>query len=100
MEYYLAIKKYEILPFVTVCMDLEGIMLGEISQTETNTIWFHFYVESKMQSHISFWFWLPCLPLSLIRSWCDYTMHNQIIQDARPLSRSLIKHLWKVPFAM
>ena len=30
----LAIKKNEILPFATTCMDLEGIMLSEISQTE------------------------------------------------------------------
>ena len=34
MEYYSAIKKNEILPFTTTWMDLEGIMLGEISQTE------------------------------------------------------------------
>ena len=31
-------KKDEILPFATTWMDLEGIMLSEISQTETNTI--------------------------------------------------------------
>ena len=31
-------------------MDLEGIMLSEISQTKTNTIWFHIYVESKKQN--------------------------------------------------
>ena len=34
MEYYSAIKKNKILPFVTTWMDLEGIMLSEISQTE------------------------------------------------------------------
>ena len=34
MEYYLAIKKNEILPFVTAWVDLEGIMLSEINQTE------------------------------------------------------------------
>ena len=34
MEYYAAIKKNESLPFATTCMDLEGIMLSEISQTE------------------------------------------------------------------
>ena len=28
-------------------MDLENIMLSEISQRKTNTIWFHLYVESK-----------------------------------------------------
>ena len=34
MEYYLAIKKNEILPFATTWMELEGIMLSEISQSE------------------------------------------------------------------
>ena len=34
MEYYSAIKKNEILPFVTTWMDAEGIMLSEISQIE------------------------------------------------------------------
>ena len=34
MEYYSAIKKNEILSFATTWMDLEGIMLGEISQIE------------------------------------------------------------------
>ena len=34
MEYYSAIKKKEILPFATTWMDLKGIMLSEISQTE------------------------------------------------------------------
>ena len=33
MEYYLAVKK-KILPFETVWMDLENIMLSEISQSE------------------------------------------------------------------
>ena len=34
MEHYLAIKKNEILPFATTWMELEGIMLSEISQSE------------------------------------------------------------------
>ena len=34
MEYYSAIKKNEILSFVTTWMDLEGIKLSEISQRE------------------------------------------------------------------
>ena len=34
MEYYSAIKNNEILPFETIWMDLDGIMLNEISQTE------------------------------------------------------------------
>ena len=34
MEYYLAIKKNKILPFATMWMELEGIMLSEICQSE------------------------------------------------------------------
>ena len=34
MEYYSAIKKNEILLFVITWMDLEGVMLSEISQME------------------------------------------------------------------
>ena len=34
MEYYLAIKKNEILPFATMWMELEGIMLSKISQRQ------------------------------------------------------------------
>ena len=33
-EYYSAIRKNEILPFAAMWMDLENIMLSEISQTE------------------------------------------------------------------
>ena len=35
MEYYLAIKKNEILPFATMWMELESMMLSEISQRKT-----------------------------------------------------------------
>ena len=38
MEYYLAIKKNKILPFVTAWMDLEGIRLSETGQRKTNSI--------------------------------------------------------------
>ena len=34
MEYYSAIKKNKMLPFATVWIDLENIMLSEISQSE------------------------------------------------------------------
>ena len=34
MEYYAAIKRNKILPFVTTWMELEGIMLNKISQLE------------------------------------------------------------------
>ena len=32
MEYYAAERKKEVLPFATACMELESIMLSEISQ--------------------------------------------------------------------
>ena len=38
MEYYLAIKKNEILPFTTTWMELEGNLLSEISHRKTNII--------------------------------------------------------------
>ena len=36
MDYYSAIKKNEMLPFAAMWMDLENIMLFEISQKEKN----------------------------------------------------------------
>ena len=51
MEYYSAIEKNEILPFAATWMDLEGIMLSEISQTKTNVLCYHLYVESKKQTN-------------------------------------------------
>ena len=44
MEYYLAIKKNEIMPFAATWMDLEIIILSEVSQTEKDK-----YVEYKKQ---------------------------------------------------
>ena len=38
MEYYLAIKKNEIMPLGATSVDLEIITLSEVSQTKTNTI--------------------------------------------------------------
>ena len=42
-------KVKEILPFVTTLMDLEGIMLSEIGERKTYTVWSHLYVESKTE---------------------------------------------------
>jgi len=39
-------KKNEILPFATTWIDLENIILSEISQRKTNII-YHLFVESK-----------------------------------------------------
>ena len=50
-EYYSAIKKNEILPFAMTWMELESIMLSEISQSEKRQIPYDFtYVEFKKQN--------------------------------------------------
>ena len=46
MEYYLAMRKKEIWPFAALWMELEGVMLSEISQAEKDRyICFHSYVD-------------------------------------------------------
>ena len=52
VEHYSAIRRGEILPFATTEMDLENIMLSEISQTEKvkNYILFHSYATYKTES--------------------------------------------------
>ena len=47
MQYYSAIKRKEIMPFAETWVDLEIIILSEVSQRKTNIIWYHIYVESK-----------------------------------------------------
>ena len=44
---YSVIKENKILPFATMWMDLESIMLSEISQRKTNTVCYHLHVKSK-----------------------------------------------------
>ena len=41
MEYYLAIKKNEILPFATAWMELEGIRLSEIRERQKSYAFTH-----------------------------------------------------------
>ena len=43
VEYYSALKKNKIMLFAATLMDLEFIILREVSQTKTN-IMYHFYV--------------------------------------------------------
>ena len=44
MEYYVAMRKNEIMPFAAMWMELEG-MLSELSQKRTDIICFHSYVD-------------------------------------------------------
>ena len=41
----MAMRKNEILPFAAMWMELEGILLSEISQSEKDNICFHSYVD-------------------------------------------------------
>ena len=48
MEYYLAMRKNETWPFVATWMELESVMLSEISiQRRPDTICFHSYVDPE-----------------------------------------------------
>ena len=46
-------KKNEVLPFVITYMNLEGVMLSEISQTKTSIVYFHLYMESTKTKQIN-----------------------------------------------
>ena len=45
MEYYSAIKRNEIMPFAATWIFL---ILSEVSQKETNNLWYHLHMESKI----------------------------------------------------
>ena len=45
MDYYSAIRKNEIMPFVATWMDPEIIIQSKVNQTKTSIIRYHLYVE-------------------------------------------------------
>ena len=55
VEYSSAIRKNEIMPFAATWMDLEIIILSEVSQTKTN-ITYRLYVETKKKNTNEFTF--------------------------------------------
>ena len=48
MKYYSAIRKKQAMLFAATWMQLDIIILSEVSQKKTNIIGYHFYVESKI----------------------------------------------------
>ena len=51
MEYYSATKKNEVMPFAATWMDLEIIILSEVSQTKRNIVSYPFYAGSKKKRY-------------------------------------------------
>ena len=47
MEYYSAVKKKETMPFAAIWVDLDIIILSELSHKKTKPIWYHLHVESN-----------------------------------------------------
>ena len=52
VEYYSAIKKNQILPFAATWMDLETIILSEISQRKTNIISLICVIQKIVQTNL------------------------------------------------
>ena len=67
MEYYSAIKKGEIMPFAATWMDLEIVMLSEISQTENKK--YRYDIPCKVKVKVAQSCLTLCNPM-------DYTVHG------------------------
>ena len=50
MEYHSFLKKNKIQPFVTIQMNLEGIMLSKMSQRKKNTVTFTWNIKTKQMN--------------------------------------------------
>ena len=51
MEYYSAIKKNEIMSFAATWMDLESVILSDLSQGRRNIAWHPLYEESTKKQY-------------------------------------------------
>ena len=55
MEYYTAVKNNDIIKFAGKCMELEKIILSELTQTQKNTVCTHLQVNISykgMENHV------------------------------------------------
>ena len=76
--------KNEILLLVTIWMDLESIVLSEIGQTKTKTIWFHLYMCSNNNQLIDTESWLGFPHSSVSKeSACNAGDHGSIPGSGR-----------------
>jgi hypothetical protein len=57
MEFYSAMKKNEILSFASKCMELENIILSEVSQAQkTKIVCSPSYVDFRSRANTAMWF--------------------------------------------
>lgn len=70
MEYHSAVRKNELSPFASVWMELEGIVLSEISPRKTNVMWFYLKKQNRNRLSAS----LPVLaafpPFTSVQCFC------------------------------
>ena len=94
-EYYSAIKKNKIMPFAATWMELEILILSEVSHKEKNSIWYHLYLESNLWHIYTFpqkrnsWTWRTDLWLWVLLFMTIERQHNgeQWKSTAFPLNR-------------
>ena len=92
-------KEMEIFPFATTWMKLEGIMLSEISQRNTNT-WSHLYMKPKTKTHLYVndvtYTWM----ISLIREWSHLQVNDLtymwMMSLIREWSHLYVNDLWNL----
>ena len=77
MEYYSAIKKNDIIPFIATWLEVETLILSEVSQKEKDKYHMISYLESNIGQKQTFpqkrksWTWRInlCLPRGMGREW-------------------------------
>ena len=78
------------MPFAATWMDLEIIVLSEVRQRKTNVIWYHLYVESKIQYK-----WTYLQNRNRLYAWVFTNIENQfmVTEVERYMERDKLR-LW------